>query len=492
MISRLLRSGREFSTWSPSATAVPPSEREQNDILRRCYSSHPKNIQAVPITVTEDVIQLDSTIAELVNRAMEQDELDYSPTVSAASDLSDESSESDMAFDNDKSAPQSAGIGASNIERPAKVPQMESASTSGLKRHCDSFSEEQGPTKKRPRNRDKKRQRDRQQGKAKRSQARDAQNGGPGGVKQCHEKSAENAKAEFFDFDTPGPTKQRAWGGPRDQFDDTGYTLKMLLGFPHNMKLYKWSSRNQVPIIDSEDRLVALLIGRPSDEEGRSWMLEVHDPLLEELIKARKECGFKAKELCHRRGTHASLTGGISFSSGQVRPKNLNPSSKKRGRIFRRLCSHPATKRIIGYGNTIPNSVLNESSLENAPRLLAAPSTLDLRPPASDTETVTTLEKDIAFHFVLWDLGLVIEFPPGSSILLMSATLEHSNTLIQPGETRCSLVQYSATGLFRWVENGGASDAEILRGGKDHLSWLNVRAERVKNALNRLKYRFWA
>lgn len=48
----------------------------------------------------------------------------------------------------------------------------------------------------------------------------------------------------------------------------------------------------------------------------------------------------------------------------------------------------------------------------------------------------------------------MIEFPPGSTILIPSATVRHSNVAIQQGETRYSLTQYAAGGLFRWVEHG--------------------------------------
>ena len=57
-------------------------------------------------------------------------------------------------------------------------------------------------------------------------------------------------------------------------------------------------------------------------------------------------------------------------------------------------------------------------------------------------------------HLVLWELGLVIEFPPGSTILLTSALISHSNTTIAANETRYSVAQYSAGALFRWVDNG--------------------------------------
>ncbi|KII84058.1 hypothetical protein PLICRDRAFT_118318, partial [Plicaturopsis crispa FD-325 SS-3] len=64
-------------------------------------------------------------------------------------------------------------------------------------------------------------------------------------------------------------------------------------------------------------------------------------------------------------------------------------------------------------------------------------------------------------HLVLWDLGLVIQFPPGSTVLFPSAVLKHSNTSIRSGEYRYSMTQYCAGGLFRWVYNGFRTDKSI-------------------------------
>ena len=69
---------------------------------------------------------------------------------------------------------------------------------------------------------------------------------------------------------------------------------------------------------------------------------------------------------------------------------------------------------------------------------------------------------DLGGHLVLWDFGLAIRFPPGSTILIPSALFIHSNTSIQPGETRNSIVQYAAGGLFRWVERGFMSEKDWL------------------------------
>jgi hypothetical protein len=55
-------------------------------------------------------------------------------------------------------------------------------------------------------------------------------------------------------------------------------------------------------------------------------------------------------------------------------------------------------------------------------------------------------------HLILWDLKLVIEFPPGSTILIPSAVFRHSNVTIAPGDSRMSFTQYTSGGLFRWVD----------------------------------------
>lgn len=63
-------------------------------------------------------------------------------------------------------------------------------------------------------------------------------------------------------------------------------------------------------------------------------------------------------------------------------------------------------------------------------------------------------------HIILWNLKLVADFPAGATVLIPSALITHSNTAVKPYETRYSIVQYAAGGLFRWVENGFMSDID--------------------------------
>ncbi len=69
-------------------------------------------------------------------------------------------------------------------------------------------------------------------------------------------------------------------------------------------------------------------------------------------------------------------------------------------------------------------------------------------------------------HIVLWPLRKVIEFPPGATIFLPSATVPHSNTILtSPGESRLSITQYTAGGLCRWAACGFQSQKDYEAAG---------------------------
>lgn len=63
-------------------------------------------------------------------------------------------------------------------------------------------------------------------------------------------------------------------------------------------------------------------------------------------------------------------------------------------------------------------------------------------------------DPDKGGHLVLEDLKLVIRFPPGSTIVLSSASIRHCNIPIREGESRYSITQFCPGGLYRWVRHG--------------------------------------
>lgn len=87
-------------------------------------------------------------------------------------------------------------------------------------------------------------------------------------------------------------------------------------------------------------------------------------------------------------------------------------------------------------------------------------------------------DPDKGGHLILWDLRLVIRFPPGSTIFIPSAILRHSNVGIQQGEKRFSFTQFTAAGIFRFVYNGFRTEKTIKR---SNLS----KAEKARRATDR-------
>ena len=57
-------------------------------------------------------------------------------------------------------------------------------------------------------------------------------------------------------------------------------------------------------------------------------------------------------------------------------------------------------------------------------------------------------------HLFLRELGLVVEFPVGASILLPSVVIAHGNTLTGKDEYRASMTMYTAAGNVRWRDQG--------------------------------------
>lgn len=66
-------------------------------------------------------------------------------------------------------------------------------------------------------------------------------------------------------------------------------------------------------------------------------------------------------------------------------------------------------------------------------------------------------------HIILRTLNLVIEFPPGATVLIPSGTVVHGNVPISEHETRGSFTQYAAGSLFRWIRYGYRTHSDLLR-----------------------------
>ncbi|KAJ7271638.1 hypothetical protein C8J57DRAFT_1435291 [Mycena rebaudengoi] len=228
------------------------------------------------------------------------------------------------------------------------------------------------------------------------------------------------------------------------------------------------------PLVDQDEKVCGMYAGTPSDQ---NWWTEVHDRAVAAMEWARENCSISEVRTFHRRGNWASLTAGQSHGGGQVMPGTLlNGVINSAILIF--LLNESAFIRLAGFatGSFFMASILTSNGrffngIWSACTFNLGPKTCarghrDFTNLAFGWCAITALGKfnyTKGGHLILWDCKLIIEFPPGSTILIPSAAIFHSNlTLASPGETRFSFTQYTAGGIFRWVERGFQSEEAYL------------------------------
>lgn len=90
-------------------------------------------------------------------------------------------------------------------------------------------------------------------------------------------------------------------------------------------------------------------------------------------------------------------------------------------------------------------------------------------------------------HLVLEEFNLVVEFPPGSVVLIPSSVVRHGNTPIGEGETRSSFTQYVSGHLLRFVLHGFRKESRLSK--REHAQFygdINVRWEEALNMYSKL------
>ncbi|KAK7434805.1 hypothetical protein VKT23_019992 [Stygiomarasmius scandens] len=276
--------------------------------------------------------------------------------------------------------------------------------------------------------------------------------------------------------------------------DGRVWKLSELIG-PDSKYNFKYCSYDSsvaaVPICDSQQRVIGVVVGPPVNETDWTSVIKRAAHI---IVQARQKLSFDAKYLVHRRGRFQVLPVGISYGGGQQYAKRIWHRKSNCPIIegllgsnsIRRLAGHASqafktwAPRLFAYYEENLGHLLNDnpSLYPNFTNSIWACATFNFGP---QTVTVQHLDHlnyifgwcgitvlgDFDYrkggHFVLWDLGLVIELPPGCTILIPSAYIRHSNTLIGKGETRYSFTQYTAGGLFRWVDDDGKVRAQMSK-----------------------------
>ncbi|KAJ7076921.1 hypothetical protein C8R43DRAFT_910598, partial [Mycena crocata] len=258
------------------------------------------------------------------------------------------------------------------------------------------------------------------------------------------------------------------------------------------------------PIIDADRRVIAVLGGHPRDP---AWIEDVAQPAAAHMQAAAAEIYSKprwrrrALGTIPRRGPHHAKNVGPSMGGGQRWPMNLAHSTVNLI-IFAQLFAFSEFRRIAGWTNVLfmafapalhtfyqatsaavfdwdrrarkgakrmmrnfraRDSVFTTATFKFGRRTATFPH-IDFGNLAWGWCAITALgcfDPDKGGHLILWDLMLIIRFPPGTTILIPSAILRHSNVPVGSKETRFSFTQYTPAGIFRWVYNDFRTDADV-------------------------------
>ncbi|PPR07568.1 hypothetical protein CVT24_008783 [Panaeolus cyanescens] len=286
------------------------------------------------------------------------------------------------------------------------------------------------------------------------------------------------------------------------------HTLDQLLAL--GFEVVKWDGHEARPITDSAGRICGVLAGRPRGNSFDKALERTCDLLHEESARAPYQPGVSK----HRRGEFTAIGFGISFGGGQTKAQRL-ATGHHHALVEQFLASHDISRiasfadsafatwspRLYEYyRTTLHKASAHTGQPINFPGSCFAAMSVNMGGHVCCFKhrdcvnlafgwcAITSLgdfDPTKGGHFVLWDLKLIIEFPPGSTILIPSAVFSHSNTEIAPHESRFSITQYTAGALFRWVENGFRTDEELKKLDPEHYSHMSsLKSSRFEHGIN--------
>ena len=215
---------------------------------------------------------------------------------------------------------------------------------------------------------------------------------------------------------------------------------------------------------------------------------------------------FEPGEMFHRRGHFPAVNFGISQGNGKAEATTLNTG--RHTDLINRILANPDLQRIASFADSTSLSLIfrrfshllsgafqlwaprlygyykqtmdklyeKTRQARNFPGSIFACATVNFGPRVRSFKhrdmlnlahgwcAITAIgdyNPKLGGHLVCEETRTVIEFPPGSTFLIPSSCVTHSNTDIQDGEFRASFIQYTAGGVFRWVENDFRTDNEF-------------------------------
>ncbi|KAJ7813109.1 hypothetical protein B0H14DRAFT_3478271 [Mycena olivaceomarginata] len=243
-------------------------------------------------------------------------------------------------------------------------------------------------------------------------------------------------------------------GKPGLLVDAEGYIFGVLGGHPRN---------------DDWAQNVAILAAQLMEEAGQQLFDRVFHGVYYGMRKQEQRSREKAK-LPPQRGTDRTTTTGYLMGGGQQFPTTCFNTVIKTVVLAGLLAQKPF-RCIASFTNSLLKCYTpdlhtfysqtmdqihdwNPNLMRNFSAMVFATATFNFRPQmATSTPTKAVTSSHV------WDLKLIIGFPPGSTILIPSALIRHSNTSIR--EKQFSFTQYTPAGIFQFVDNGFRSEKEV-------------------------------
>ncbi|KAL0061226.1 hypothetical protein AAF712_011985 [Marasmius tenuissimus] len=265
----------------------------------------------------------------------------------------------------------------------------------------------------------------------------------------------------------------------------------------------EWDGTNALLLVDGARRIFLVGLKKVRDSSYDADMVKAADI----LDAARKtKLVLKREDLTHLRGQgFAAAATGWSMGGGQDR---VTHSAGKHEGVMQGIISEPCIRRLASMQDagfacwSFKNYEYYKDSMKqlrsiiegfkpNFDRSQFASFTCNFGPQVCTSihtdakncphsmcaiTAVGQFDSTKGGHLVLPDLKVIIEFPSGCTFLLPSAVLRHGNTSIRKHETRYSITQYTAGGLFRWLEYGQRTEDQFRR--QDPVGFRAAMAER--------------
>ncbi|KAF8208625.1 hypothetical protein K438DRAFT_1573939, partial [Mycena galopus ATCC 62051] len=240
------------------------------------------------------------------------------------------------------------------------------------------------------------------------------------------------------------------------------------------------------PLVDSTGRIFAVLAGQPTKEGYPEAVARAYN-----FIKSQGYAAHFPASMCrHRRGLFAAINVGLSYGKGQTAPTWLD--NKEHTALAQSLLANKDIARMANFASfafSLWAPRLHQLYVDNNKRLSTAFPNLKRPFPKSvfactafnfgnvwtfkhrdvcnlpfgwcAVQSLGRFDPTLGGHLILWDLKMVVEFPAGALILIPSVTIAHSNIPVQDGDKRISFTQFSAGGLFRYVDYGCRTAKEL-------------------------------